>query len=224
MRNLIIVFLIFIVFQGCKTYSYFNTSNDLSNEFCQVFLVDGSEIDGKLTIQFETGHDMEKYLKIKSDSNAERKILVTDVQYYKYKNEYYFPKETNLEAYEIPNRDKVYTPNVNNLLFMKRMTKADAKIQLFQLFKSRNNSLEASDQYDYYISFNNENRWIAWSIRGNKFFPNFEEKMSKIVFNCPTLADKIQHKMNGYAARQLSVDAKKYEVIKKIVEEFNNCN
>jgi hypothetical protein len=186
--------------------------------------VDGSEIDGKLTIQFETGHDREKYLKIKSDSNAERKILVTDVQYYKYKNEYYFPKETNLEAYEIPNRDKVYTPNVNNLLFMKRMTKAYAKIQLFQLFKSRNNSLEASDQYDYYISFNNENRWIAWSIRGNKFFPNFEEKMSKIVFNCPTLADKIQHKMNGYAARQLSVDAKKYEVIKKIVEEFNNCN
>ncbi|MFZ1528660.1 MAG: hypothetical protein WAT19_07915 [Ferruginibacter sp.] len=223
MRNITIVFFILIIAESCKTYSYFNSSNDLSNEYCQIFFVDGTEIDGRLTIQFESGHDVDKYLKIQTGSNGEKKILVTDIQYYKRKNEYYFPKEINLEAYEIPNRDKIYTPNVNNLLFMKRLTKENAKIQLFQLFKSKINSSDGFEQYEYYISFNNENRFVAWSIRGNKFFPKFEEKMSKIVSDCPSLAEKITQKMNGYAVRQMSVDAKKNEVIKKIVDEYNSC-
>lgn len=64
---------------------------------------------------------------------------------------------------------------------------------------------------------------MTWSIRGKKFFPNFEEKMSKIVSDCPSLAEKIKQKMNGYAVRQMSIDAKKYEVIKKIVDEYNSC-
>ncbi|MDE3143914.1 MAG: hypothetical protein KGL19_07150, partial [Bacteroidota bacterium] len=215
MRIIIIIFFFSIIAGGCKTYSYFNGSNDLLNEYCQVFLVDGTEIDGKITIQFETGHDVDKYLKIQTGNNAEKKILITDIQYYKHNDDYYFPKETNLETYEIPYRDKMYTPNVNNILFMKRLTKENAKIQLFQLFKSRTNSSDGMDQYDYFISLNNENRFVTWSIRGNKFFPDFEEKMSKIVSDCPSLAEKIAQKMNGYAVKQMSLDAKKYEVIKK---------
>jgi hypothetical protein len=224
MRNLLFIFLIIIVAESCKTYSYFASSNDLLNEFCQVFLVDETEIDGKLTIQFETGHDVNKYLKIQTIGNAEKKILITDILYYKHKDEYFFPKETNLEAYETPGRYIIYTPNVNNLLFMKRLTKDSAKIQLFQLYKSRNNSLDGIDQYDYYISLKNDNRFLAWSIRGSKFFPNFEEKMSKITSDCPSLAVKIKEKSNGYAVRQISVDAKKYEVLKKIIDEYNSCN
>ncbi len=224
MRNIIIGLFFFIIAGGCKTYSYFNSSNDLLNKDCQVFLVDGTEIDGKLTIQFETGHNIDKYLKIQTGTNAQKKIFITDIQYYKYNNEYYFPKEINLEAYEIPFRDKIYTPNVNNLLFVKRLTKEGAKIQFFELFKSRNNSPDVTDRYDYFISLNNENRFMSWSIRGSKFFPDFEEKTSQIVSDCPSLAEKIKQKMNGYAVRQISVDQKKYEVIRRIVDEYNNCN
>jgi hypothetical protein len=223
MRNLTIGLFYFIIAGGCKTYSYFTSSNDLLNKDCQVYLIDGTEIDGKLTIQFETGHDNDRYLKIQTGSDAERKIFITDIKYYKYNYEYYFPKELNLEAYEMPNRYKDYTPNVNNLLFLKRLTKEGAKIQLFQLFKSRINSTDATDQYDYYISFNNENRFLTWSIRGSKFFPNFEEKMSKIVSDCPSLVEKINQKMNGYSVKQISVDGKKYKVIRKIVDEYNSC-
>ncbi|HEY8660928.1 MAG TPA: hypothetical protein VIL78_17990 [Hanamia sp.] len=188
-----------------------------------MYLIDGTEIDGKLTIQFEAGQDNGRYLKIQTGSDAERKVFITDIKYYKYNNDYYFPKELNLEAYEIPNRYKVYTPNVNNLLFLKRLTKEGAKIQLFQLFRSRINSTDGTDQYDYYISFNNENRFLTWSIRGSKFFPNFEEKMSKIVSDCPSLVEKINQKMHGYSVKQISVDGKKYEVIRKIIDEYNSC-
>jgi hypothetical protein len=217
MRNITIAFFFFIA-AGCKT-SYFNSSNNLSNEYCQVFLADGTEIDGKLTVQFETGHAVDQYLKLQTSDNDEKKILITDIQYYKHKEAYYFPKATNLE---IPSR-YIYTPNVSNLLFMKRLTPENAKMQLFELYKSRNNSSDGMDQYDYYISFNNESRFAAYSIVGNKFFPNFEEKMSEIVSDCPSLAEKIKQKTNGYAVKQMSVDGKKYEVIKKIVDEYNSC-
>src|SRR5665647_1742094 len=152
MRNLIIGLFYFIIAGGCKSYSYFTSSNNLLNKDCQVYLIDGTEIDGKLTIQLEAEQGNGRYLKIKTGSDAERKVYITDIKYYKYNNDYYFPKELNLEAYEIPNRYKVYTPNVNNLLFLKRLTKEGAKIQLFQLFRSRINSTDGTDQYDYYIS------------------------------------------------------------------------
>ena len=223
MRTIIIVFFILIIAGGCKTYSYFNSSNDLSNEQCKVFLANGTAIDGKLTVQFETGHGVDKYLKIQTEGNVEKKILITDIQYYKHNNEYYFPKETDLEVFEIPYQDKMFTPNVNNLLFMKRLTKENATIQLFQLFKARSNSSDGTDQYSYYISLKDDNRFVTWSISGNKFFPYFEEKMSKIVSDCPSLAEKIKQKVNGYTVRQMSVDAQKYEVIKRIVDEYNSC-
>jgi hypothetical protein len=162
-------------------------------------------------------------LKVLTSANTERKILITDIKYYQYNNAFYFPKDINLEAYVIPFRDKIYTPNVNNILFLKRLTNDSAKLQLFELFKSKTNSSDWTDQYDYYISFNNENRFASWSIRGSKFFPNFEEKMSKIVSDCPSLSEKIKQKATGYAVKQISVDAKKNEVIKKIVEEYNKC-
>ena len=41
--------------------------------------------------------------------------------------------------------------------------------------------------------------------------------------DCPSLAEKIKQKTNGYAVKQMSVDGKKYEVIKKIVDEYNSC-
>ncbi len=223
MYKLTILLLFYLITQGCKTYSYFNSPNNLLNESCQVFLNDGTEVDGKLTIQFETGHDNNKLLKIITNTTTDKEILATDIKYYKYNNALYFPKAINLEAYQIPYKDKLFTPDVNNILFLKRLTNDSAKLQLFELYRSKNNSLEEFDQYDYYVSFSNENRFVSWSIRGIKFFPDFEDKMSKIVSDCPLLAEKIEQKQNGYALKQVSLDAKKNEVIKRIVEEYNKC-
>jgi hypothetical protein len=224
MRNITLLLILLVTIEGCKTYSYFNSANDLLNKDCRIFLTDGTEIDGKLTVQFETGHDVDKYVKVISTGNTEQKILITSIKYYIYDNEFYFPKQVNLEAYIIPNRNIIYTPNVNNMLFLKRLTGESAKLQLFELYKSRMKTPDGVEEHDYYISFKNENRFIAWSIRGSKLFPNFEEKMSAIVADCPSLAEKIKQKATGYAVRQISVDAKKNEVVKKIVEEYNKCN
>lgn len=222
MRSFILAIAILLA-AGCKTVTYFASSNNLVNQDCSVHLTDGTVFNGKLSIQFESGQNSDKYVKFLANGNTERKILISDILYYQHKNDYYYPKTINLEAYEIPFRDKVYTPNLNNLLFVKRLTAAGAKMELYELFRSRSSSPDGTDQYDYYISFPGDNRLLAWNIRGPGFFPNFEEKMSQLVADCPALAEKIKNKSGGYTVRQISVDVKKIEVIRKIVEEYNSC-
>lgn len=223
MKQISIIIFFSITFSACKSYSYFNSSNDFKDVSCRVYLIDGKKIDGKLSIQFETGHTVDEYATIKTGDNKIERILVTNILYYKHQNEYYFPKQLNLHDYIIPANDKTYTPNVNNLLFLKRLSGDSAKIQLFELYKPRTKSFEGNEQYDYYVSFAKENRFFAWDIRGSKFFPNFEEKVSKMVADCPPLSEKIKQKVNGYTVGQISFDSKKYSTIRKIIDEYNKC-
>ncbi|MBI3719027.1 MAG: hypothetical protein HY252_10600 [Sphingobacteriales bacterium] len=225
MANLKLLFCVFTLafISGCKSTSYFRSSNDLLNEDSHVVLMNGTEIDGKLTVQFETGHETNKQLSLVTKEGATKKIIVSDVKYYIYNGDYYFPKEINLEAYEIPARDKVYTPNVNNLLFVKRLTPENAKMSLYELYQPRTQSTDGADHFDYFVSLKNDDRLIAWSIRGPKFFPDFDYKVGTIVEDCPTLAEKVKQRQSGYFVKQLSIDGKKEEVFKRIVKEYNNC-
>jgi hypothetical protein len=177
-----------------------------------------------LTIQFETGHSTGNKIHLIRPGNLKEDIPIDSIKYFVYKTDYYYPKRINLETYEIPNKDKVYLPDVGNILFVKRLTKENSKFILYELYKSKNKSSEGIDQYDYFISFPTDDRMTTWNIRGSKFFPGFEEKMSSLVSDCPTLSNKIRQKEKGYFAGQISTDIKKYETIKKIVTEYNNCN
>lgn len=208
---------------GCKTYSYFNSPNDMLNKTVEVAMVDGRMLKGELSVQFETGQPRPEFLKLVSNDKVELKIPARDILYYTFDNAFYYPKALDLAAFEIPYRDPLYTPNVSNLLFVKRITAATDKLQLYQLFKSRTNSSDGNDQYDYFLSFPGENRFTAWSIRGNKVFPDFEYKMSELLQDCPALAMKIKQKQDGYFIKQLSFDGKKLQVIKRIVAEYNAC-
>lgn len=223
MRNVISLLFVLLSTANCKTNSYFSGGNDFARKNIRISLIDGSSFDGVTTVQFETGHAHDKYLKVMTEKGEEINILITDIKYFTYNNEYYFPKEVNLDSYEIPYRDRMYTPDVNNLLFLKRLTDENAKLQLYELFRSRSYTADHTDQYDYYISFSNENRFTAWNIRSSKFFPDFENKMSKIVADCPALSEKIKQKEKGYSLAQLSVDERKNQVMKRIVEEYNSC-
>lgn len=208
---------------GCKTYSYFNSPNDLLNKNVEIAMVDGRILTGALSVQFETGQSHSEFLKLVTANKEDLKIPARDILYYKLDNAFYYPKALDLSAFEIPYRDPLYTPNVSNLLFVKRVTDSTDRLQLFQLFKSRTSTSDGNDQYDYFLSFPGENRFTAWSIRGNKVFPDFEYKMSELLQDCPALAMKIRQKQDGYFVKQLSLDGKKLQVIKRIVAEYNAC-
>ncbi len=215
--------MLFTTIPGCKTYSYFASSNDLVNQECKMVMVDGSEMFGKLTVQFEEGHNVDKQAKFLTKEHLEKRIPITDIKYYLLNNEYYFPKEINLEPYQYISKDKLEIINQNNLLFVKRLTKENANIELYVLNQPRNRTMDGVTQDDYFVSFKTDGRFGAWNIRSDLFFPNFEEKASKMVSDCPLLYSKIKAKEKGYTVKQISIDASKRDVIRRIITEYNNC-
>lgn len=146
MFRVFICYFLMLTSAGCKTYSYFNGPNDIGNKKLRIFLADGHSVEGQVSVQFESGHYHPDSLRIFNQNQDVKAIAILDILYFNYENADYYPKELDIEAYDIPMLDKVYHPNIANLLFVKRITAADAKIQLFELYKSRGNAGASSDQ------------------------------------------------------------------------------
>lgn len=220
-----IFLLLLIIFSiGCSRYAYFKTPNDLLNKECTVYFTDGTIKTGQLSIQFETGRKGENLISFENEKNQVEKISIENIKYYEFEREFYFPKIINLNTYEIPVKDNLYLENVRNILFVKRLTGENAKIHFYERYQSRVGSLDGNEQHDYFISFSNDGRFTAWDIRSNKFFPKFEEKVSNLVSDCRSFSNKIIQQANGYYLTRTSLDVKKYETFKRIVEEYNTCN
>ena len=124
-----------------------------------------------------------------------------------------------------------YVPNVINLyfidyrlLFVKRLTDENARMQLYelhQLFKSNDEGQETSY---YFISLPSFPKYQVVDINSTKLIPIFDVKMSDYVSDCPGLVNKIRAKQKGYYYTFMSLRPKKLEVIKRIVKEYNSCN
>jgi len=224
MRIFVICFASFTVsIVGCKPYSYFTSPNDFLNIKAAIYLLNGTEVDATMSVQFETGHNSDSILTITDESHQEKRISIDSIQYFKVNNAYYYPKILDMEAYDIPNKDVQYLPNIRNIVFLKRLTDDNARIQFYELYQSKLKSEDGQEHYSYYVSLPSDNRLAAWSLGSNKFFPKFEEKWSSIVSDCPSLSEKIRQKTSGYSLNQISVELKKYEVFKRIISEYNNC-
>ena len=77
---------------------------------------------------------------------------------------------------------------------------------------------------EYFLQLPNEEGDAVWPLGSNKFVPNFEEKMSKLVTDCPALAAKISNKEEGYFYAQVSLfKERRANVLMTIIEEYNEC-
>jgi len=204
-----------VIIPSCVS-SYFKTPNDLYKTPATIYLDDGTEKTGDLTVQFETGFDYDYSVNLyhKETRNTE-KINFQRIRYYRINNDYYYPKQVDVRL-----DGKYY------LLFLKRLTPENSKIQFFQLDVSY--KIAASGQSDklYFISPPTTSRFEAWNIYGKKLFPDFEYKMSSLVTDCPSLADKIKSKADGYyiANAPFVSDFKKVDVFRRIIGEYDSCH
>jgi hypothetical protein len=76
----------------------------------------------------------------------------------------------------------------------------------------------------YYMQFPSESGDGVWAVNSSKFVPNFDEKMSKLVEDCPALSKKIADKEPGYFYAQVTVfKEKRADVLWNIISEYNKC-
>lgn len=201
---------------GCVS-TYFKTPNDLYRETATVYLNDGTEKGGELTVQLETEFTGESSVTLfDKEKKQDEKIPVKAINYYKIKDDYYFLKELDL------NLNGVY-----HFLFVKQLTDKNSRIQLYVLQQLYRSTETGEDRKLYFISLPTSSKYEALNIYNRELTHEFEYKMSESVKDCSSLADKIKARTKGYyipsAPTLVFPESKRIEVYKRIIEEYNNC-
>lgn len=115
------------------------------------------------------------------------------------------------------------------LSFMKRLTPEASRIHLYEYLKKVNESTKGytaiKTRYERELCIQMPNEGLAvYPSRSSRFVPNFDEKMSRLVNDCPSLANKIAAKEDGYFYAQVGlVKENRATVLMAIIDEYNRC-
>ncbi|MDP4261981.1 MAG: hypothetical protein Q8941_05565 [Bacteroidota bacterium] len=198
---------------GCKPVAYFNTPNDVFKKEAVVHLLNGTVKKGEISIQFETGYGTSNFISLKNGA-AEEKIAIDSVISYSVGDEHYYLKKVDIDL-----------NGSEKLLFVKMLTKENSRIKLYELFEQKKQSTDGQDHFSYFISLPTHDRLQTWNTGSRNLVPNFDEKMSKIVEDCPALANKIRQNSKGYFITGLMLsNQKKVEVLLRIINEYDDCH
>jgi len=196
---------------GCMPKAYLNTPNDVYKQQGTIYLADGKGKKGAITIAFETGQAAGGFIELAEDGQTE-KISLKDIRGYRIDSSYYALKELDIDF-----------SGAKHFLFVKQLTRSDSRIQFYELYQSKKN-VNGEDMYSYFISLPGQGPYETWNISGKNLVPGFDLKMSRIVNDCPDLANKILEKRKGYfLGAYTRSDIKKVRVFKNIIDEYNAC-
>jgi hypothetical protein len=207
---------IIVTFIGCKSAVIYDTPNSLRNINGTLHLTNGKSVDGKLIIN--TDYAIGTPIKVYAPGEKEpMKFSLYDVKGYEMRGSYYALKQVH-GGLQLG----------NNFSFMKRLTPENSRIHLYENIDKRinrnvNNMSTTSYDYEYYLQMPNETGDDVWRLSSSKFTPNFDEKMSLLLSDCPTLARKIADKQEGYFYRQVSFTERRADVLLNIISEYNKC-
>lgn len=219
LMNRVLTFLILIVLaSSCRSMAYFDTPNDLKNMPATLYLTNGKSYRGNLVVHTNKYSASSVKMYTEGDKKAMR-FPLTEVKGYDLRNDYYELKEVRGGI----RFGKEYS-------FMKRLTKDNSRIHLFEnTTKTTTSNGPNMGSYTYYetqyfLQLPGEEGDAVWPLSSSKFVPNFDEKMSKLVSDCPSLAAKIANKEQGYFYAQVSLSKeKRANVLMNIIDDYNEC-
>lgn len=216
-RMVFILSPVILFFASCKSAAYFDTPNNVKNMPATLYLADGKTYQGRLVVH--TSLYSNSSVKLYQDGDKKPMHFgLMEVKGYQFRNDYYALKEVRGGI----RLGKEYS-------FMKRLTKEDSRIHLYENTEKVTTSNPYGGSYttyetQYYLQMPGEQGDAVWPLSSNKFVPNFDEKMSKLVADCPSLAAKIANKEPGYFYAQVSMfKEKRANVLMQIIDEYNNC-
>lgn len=221
MKYLLTIFLIpcTILFSSCFTKAPFFTSpNYLGNITGKLHLNTGEVIEGALSVDLNNIFD--KPIKIlKPGDKDPLKYRLMEVSGYELRGNYYELKEIR--------KDFSASTTVSSS-FMKMLTPSSYSIRLYENIErvSGSTTTSSSMQTVYYIKLPDDRGGEVWALDSRRLSPNFNEKMSVYVKDCPVLYNKVFGKMDGYWYPEISIyntNERRLEVVMRIINEYNNC-
>jgi hypothetical protein len=216
--------LLFIALSSCNS-AYFTTANNMRNMYGTVYTTNGKILDGEISVNNNGGFNSREYIRFKAKGQKEEKIPFDEIKELSVRNEFYAPKKLD--------QGGNLFGNTNRLLLIKRLTKGDSRIQLYEHREINTNTNRDANgntftnertNLQYYISLPNMDKYETYNIERRNVVPDFEDKVSAMVKDCTSLAAKIKAKDKGYFYAQISLrDNKKVETWLRIIEEYNAC-
>lgn len=206
---------------SCVTRPYFKSANDINKKEVTLYTRDKPARTGLFTVFWEglynanppVGRTLEF---IPDGKTGAENIQVGDIIGYSIDSSYYALKRLYFAT--------TTSDPTAQLLFVKRLTREDSRIQLYELYESGRGNATGESKYTYFISLPGSGQYETINTRSSKLVPDFDLKMSAMVSDCPSLADKIRARQDGYFFSLVHFNQFKVkEVLTRIIDEYNGC-
>jgi hypothetical protein len=227
MRNGFLQTLTLLFLCSCGSATFFKSPNQLQNIPGTLHLRDGKTITGNLVIDSDRPNSKAVQIYRSADKKPLR-VPLSEIKGYAAQNESYELKEI---------KKPIVVGKGHSLLsqlaagksysFLKRLTPVHSRIHLYENMEPQTAGSTTTSRYTtvYYITLPTELENAVYPLDDSRLVPNFHEKMSRHVADCPALAQKIARKEPGYTYAHLNiVNEKRLAVLLNIIEEYNACN
>ncbi|PWT72583.1 MAG: hypothetical protein C5B59_15500 [Bacteroidetes bacterium] len=209
---------------GCAR-SYFKSSNDVYKKESVVYMADGTQKKGLITVDFENTESKfahKDYIAFIPDSQkTDERLYLGSIKGYSVNGEYFALKLIDLQNTIF---DFGSSPSpLTTYLFVKPLNGEDSKMRLYELHRTRKSSPYDEESYYYFMALPGYGYYQT--VPMTNYLSNFDVKMSRIVMDCPALVNKILAKTKGYYVVPMGFsDKKRLDVYMRIADEYNHCN
>ena len=206
--GILVIFLI-----SCNS-SFYNNVNDMGGQPATLYLKNGNVLNGKLEIR-----SFDEFLSV-------QKITFSEGNTNRY--QWFYPKDIegiyfNGAMYSLELIQAMDMWNKRAYKFLKNITPNQGKMQIFEDEYTQKNSFGYIEKVTkLYIKLpNNEGVFDAQSDR---FVPNFNEKVSRYLSDCPSVSSRILNKEKEFSYAFVNQgEVQRKQVWMNIVFEYNQC-
>ena len=206
--GIVVMFLI-----SCNSLFY-NNVNDMGGQPATLYLKNGNILNGKLEIRsFDEFSSVQKITFSEGNTNRYQWFYPKDIE------GIYF----NGAKYSLELIQAMDMWNKRAYKFLKNITPNQGKMQIFEDEYTQKNSFGNIEKVTkLYIKLpNNEGVFDAQSDR---FVPNFNEKVSRYLSDCPSVSSRILNKEKEFSYAFVNQgEVQRKQVWMNIVFEYNQC-
>ena len=206
--GIVVMFLI-----SCNS-SFYNNVNDMGGQPATLYLKNGNVLNGKLEIRsFDEFSSVQKITFSEGNTNRYQWFYPKDIE------GIYF----NGAKYSLELIQAMDMWNKRAYKFLKNITPNQGKMQIFEDEYTQKNSFGNIEKVTkMYIKLpNNEGVFDAQSDR---FVPNFNEKVSRYLSDCPSVSSRILNKEKEFSYAFVNQgEVQRKQVWMNIVFEYNQC-
>ena len=215
MKTIAKIFLgIMVMFLISCNSSFYNNVNDMGGQPATLYLKNGNVLNGKLEIRsFDEFSSVQKITFSEGNTNRYQWFYPKDIE------GIYF----NGAKYSLELIQAMDMWNKRAYKFLKNITPNQGKMQIFEDEYTQKNSFGNIEKVTkMYIKLpNNEGVFDAQSDR---FVPNFNEKVSRYLSDCPSVSSRILNKEKEFSYAFVNQgEVQRKQVWMNIVFEYNQC-